>query len=73
MIPKYEERDELKRMLQKEYARIIKDTELSKEEKREPMELVEFLWECIRREQEIKDYIKQLKQKEKRDREMDRD
>lgn len=62
MIPKYEERDELKRMLQKEYARIIKDTELSKEEKREPMELVEFLWECIRREQEIKRYFEKKKE-----------
>lgn len=62
MIPKYEERDELKRMLQKEYARIIKDTELSREEKREPMELVEFLWECIRREQEIRGYMNKKKE-----------
>ena len=62
MIPKYEERDELKRMLQKEYARIIKDTELTKEEKREPMELVEFLWECIRREKEIRGYMNKKKE-----------
>lgn len=66
MIPKYEERDELKRMLQKEYARIIKDTELTREEKREPMELVEFLWKCIRREQEIKRYFEKKKEEVER-------
>lgn len=66
MIPKYEERDELKRMLQKEYARIIKDTELSREEKREPMELVEFLWECIRNEQEIRKYMNKKKEEVER-------
>ena len=67
MIPKYEERDELKRMLQLEYARIVKSPEIKKDDKKEPMEYVEYLWDCIRYDTAIKGYINQLKQRERRE------
>lgn len=67
MLPKYEERDEMKRLLQLEYARIVKSPEIKKDDKKEPMEYAEYLWDCIRYDKEIKGYIKQLKQRERRE------
>jgi hypothetical protein len=70
MLPKYEEIRTVKRFLQEEYTRIVRDKDISKDEKREPMELIEFLWECLRRENEIKKFLKEP-QKDKKSEEVE--